>query len=593
MYSSTDILDQAREEDFLGGLYKFDEEREEHFISQFSERFNREPEIHRSDDITLISSDSIKQVEDMLVVFQGYLLQNEKPYETVAELYREKGEDFPEDLEGSFRAAIYDPHKERVVLATDKQGTQYIYYRKEDDKLEFSSHVVPLLGPERSQFNEEYIERFLVHPVWSSRVDITPFEGVEWIEPSRVVSFSNGQIKENTYWAPYFAESRDVSMEEAAEELYKRLKKSAKLHVDASEEVPPVLISGGTDANLIAAILDEVMEEDVKTMTYGWEEKHFRAGRKSAEIFGSEHREIELEYELPGKKWIWAGEMTHHAGFNFPSFKIASKTDAETITSGSAAQSLFIHHTSNIRKLDTYQKLSPIFRAMEKSGINKFMRKHLEGDLYEGLDALSSPYASSFSLNHLTRERELVSQFTDFDTHSVGRKMEKELDKRYNLSNSKDMSENYQYLFLFRRATTFILERFSRNFSVHSIYGYSPVVEYMYSLPSGIKFNKELARTIFREKYPEYYEELSKIDESYTPGGVVKTNIEKNSEEYYERIERLKNRPFVKDEEMLDKLIEDELEDIPAIQPYVMNLYILELFLETFADRENPWEPPQ
>src|SRR5207237_8167068 len=76
----------------------------------------------------------------------GYLL----------ELYREKGIDFLQGLNGSFAGALVDAHAGKIFLFNDRFGLSRIYYSEKQGAMYFASEAKALLAvlPDTRAFNE-------------------------------------------------------------------------------------------------------------------------------------------------------------------------------------------------------------------------------------------------------------------------------------------------------------------------------------------------------------------------------------------------------------------------------------------------------
>ncbi|MBW1984256.1 MAG: asparagine synthetase B, partial [Deltaproteobacteria bacterium] len=85
--------------------------------------------------------------------------------EVALHLYRIKGIDFLNDLNGMYAGAIFDKQKEKLILFRDRFGIKPLYYTQRDNQFLFSSEVKPLLKESGSskQINKSRISTFFTY----------------------------------------------------------------------------------------------------------------------------------------------------------------------------------------------------------------------------------------------------------------------------------------------------------------------------------------------------------------------------------------------------------------------------------------------
>src|SRR5256884_511821 len=91
-------------------------------------------------------------------------------------------------------------------------------------------------------------------------------------------------------------EERDEEQAELVEELRARLRDSVRAHL-VSDVTVGVLLSGGVDSSLLAALAAEESSEPLRTFSIGFEERSFDEladARLVAERYGTKHRELVL-----------------------------------------------------------------------------------------------------------------------------------------------------------------------------------------------------------------------------------------------------------------------------------------------------------
>ncbi|HJH59153.1 MAG TPA: asparagine synthase B [Bacteroidetes bacterium] len=207
-----------------------------------------------------------------------YEFQTGSDCEVILALYREKGIDFLEDLNGIYAFALYDKEKDEYLIARDPIGVIPLYIgRDREGHVMVCSELKGLEG-----FADEY-EVFLPgHYYWSREGKMTRWYRRDWME------YDN--VKDNP---------ADVaSLRHALEEAVRR---------QLMSDVPyGVLLSGGLDSSIISAVAKKYaskrIENEGRTEAW-WPQLHsfavglkgapdLAAARKVAEHIGTVHHEI-------------------------------------------------------------------------------------------------------------------------------------------------------------------------------------------------------------------------------------------------------------------------------------------------------------
>ncbi|MFB6147755.1 MAG: hypothetical protein ABEJ66_02615, partial [Candidatus Nanohaloarchaea archaeon] len=133
---------------YLFGGRAIEEEAVEDIADVFEHRTGEKPEVHSEGGVTVISSRPGIEQGELQVAFNGYLLgRQEEPEKVVARLYREKGPELVEELEGQFRYLVYDSDRDRFTASADVAGRKVVYYTGTGSGLVCSSHLAPILRP--------------------------------------------------------------------------------------------------------------------------------------------------------------------------------------------------------------------------------------------------------------------------------------------------------------------------------------------------------------------------------------------------------------------------------------------------------------
>lgn len=187
-----------------------------------------------------------------------YEFQTGSDCEVILALYRDKGIDFLEDLNGIFAFALYDEEKDEYLIARDPIGVIPLYIGKDnEERVYVASELKALEG-----FCDEY-EPFLPgHYYWSREGKMTRWYKRDWT--------SYDAVKDNP------ASVQDVH--DALEAAVQR---------QLMSDVPyGVLLSGGLDSSVISAIAKKysaMRVETDNTAAAWWPQLHsFAVGLKGA-----------------------------------------------------------------------------------------------------------------------------------------------------------------------------------------------------------------------------------------------------------------------------------------------------------------------
>ncbi|HEV8179968.1 MAG TPA: asparagine synthase (glutamine-hydrolyzing) [Gaiellaceae bacterium] len=222
----------------------------------------------------------------------GHVLRTRCDTEALVHLYEEHGAGFAERLRGMFAVAIWDARRRRLVLARDRYGIKPLYYRHVGDELRFASEVRAL---PRGEIDLDALEAFLAFNSIPAPYSI--FRDVRKLPAGHVLVWEDGAVTLERYARPGPAaadELRTGDEAELVEELRARLRDSVRAHL-LSDVPVGVLLSGGVDSAVLAALAAQETQEPVHTFTIGFAERSFdeRAdARRVAERYGTEHHEL-------------------------------------------------------------------------------------------------------------------------------------------------------------------------------------------------------------------------------------------------------------------------------------------------------------
>jgi asparagine synthase (glutamine-hydrolysing) len=224
----------------------------------------------------------------------GHAFRTNCDTEVHLHLYEQHGPEYLRRLRGMFAVALWDARRRRLVLARDRYGIKPLYYRDAGDMLEFASELRAL---PRGEVDLDALEAFLAFNSIPAPYSI--FRDTRKLPAGHVLVWeeSGGALSIERYARPGpvpVDELRADDEAELVEELRARLRDSVRAHLLADVPVG-VLLSGGVDSAVLAALAAQETSDAVHTFTIGFQERSFdeRAdARLVAERYGTNHHEL-------------------------------------------------------------------------------------------------------------------------------------------------------------------------------------------------------------------------------------------------------------------------------------------------------------
>jgi asparagine synthase (glutamine-hydrolysing) len=224
----------------------------------------------------------------------GHAFRTHGDTEVLLHLYEQHGDGFAERLRGMFAVAIWDAPRRRLVLARDRFGIKPLYYREDGAELAFASELRAL---PRGEIDLDALEAFLAFN--SIPGPLTIFREVRKLPAGHLLLWEDGRVRLERFARPAPVSVDELRNEEEAElveELRSRLRDSVRAHL-VSDVPVGVLLSGGVDSALLAALAADESGEPLRTFSIGFEERSFDEladARRVAERYGTLHRELVL-----------------------------------------------------------------------------------------------------------------------------------------------------------------------------------------------------------------------------------------------------------------------------------------------------------
>jgi asparagine synthase (glutamine-hydrolysing) len=232
---------------------------------------------------------------------RGHCFYTNTDTEVIVHLYEESGAGCVEKLRGMFAFAIWDEHRQRLLLARDRFGKKPLYYALSKERLLFGSEIKAILAiaPELSEVDPEGLFNFLYFGYIPD--PLTAFTRIHKLPPGHLLEFAAGQVRVAKYWElPRYGGYEPSCEEECLEEMEKRLAEAVRIRL-VSDVPIGALLSGGVDSSTVVALMARTSSRQIKTFSIGFSKSDFNEAQHArvvAQHFGTEHHELFVEPQI-------------------------------------------------------------------------------------------------------------------------------------------------------------------------------------------------------------------------------------------------------------------------------------------------------
>lgn len=220
-----------------------------------------------------------------------------------------QGEEFLRRLNGIFAFALWDTHERELLLARDPAGVKPLYWTEpEPGTLLFSSEIKALFAHPRTAREPDFMALQQHLTFCHAAGERTAFKGIRRLAPGTVLRWRAATRSHETrrYWRPSFGGVPDLTREEAARQLQRRVREATVRQLVSDVPVGSFL-SGGLDSSLVTAVAAGAVGPEFQcyTITYPASENVLDNfvddapyARDVAGRLGVKLREIEIKPEV-------------------------------------------------------------------------------------------------------------------------------------------------------------------------------------------------------------------------------------------------------------------------------------------------------
>lgn len=234
---------------------------------------------------------------------RGQRFATDSDTEVILELLRVQWQEGLSQLRGMFALAVHDAERGELLLARDRLGKKPLFYAVEGDCLYFGSslHALRHTSPSPWTFDVEAAHAYL-------SLGYIPAPRTIWrearkLEASTFLRAAGSQLHTGRYWdvagaacsfeGP-FAAALDRAEEILTEAVTLRLRSDVPLGV---------LLSGGIDSSLVAAVAKGANDQPLRTFTIGFDERGYDESSIAAAVarhLRTEHSTFQVRSEALG-----------------------------------------------------------------------------------------------------------------------------------------------------------------------------------------------------------------------------------------------------------------------------------------------------
>src|SRR6266581_3381386 len=231
----------------------------------------------------------------------GHSFRSASDTEVLPHLYEEYGREMVQHLNGMFAFALWDDKRKSLFIARDRFGEKPLYWGVFRGALLFASEPKVLLAHPsvRPDLNLDALRQYLSFDYVPAPLSI--YKGISKLPAAHRLTLEDGEVTVERYWGLSYKTRHPVpTVDEATDRLRELLADSVRMRL-VSDVPLGVLLSGGIDSSMVAALAVRASSETVKTFSIGFAESSFdesQYARRVAQYLGTDHHEERFSASL-------------------------------------------------------------------------------------------------------------------------------------------------------------------------------------------------------------------------------------------------------------------------------------------------------
>jgi asparagine synthase (glutamine-hydrolysing) len=246
----------------------------------------KQPIVHTDSGVVAVCNGEIDNHRELRawLAERGRRVEQETDIAVVPELYLELGDRFVERLQGVFAIAIWDPDRQRVLLARDRAGERPLFYTIGEDVVRFATEIAALVSDSQIELTicKPAMAEYLQHGCFIAPA--SPFTEIQKVSPGEIIVISNDEISRRRYWRWDVCHAPKATPDLAE---FDRVFRSA-VQRQTDVDVPfGVFLSGGVDSSLVAAVARSLHpDRPLNAYTLRFDESSYDEGSFAANVAG-------------------------------------------------------------------------------------------------------------------------------------------------------------------------------------------------------------------------------------------------------------------------------------------------------------------
>ncbi len=445
----------------------------------------------------------------------GHRFTSHSDTETVLKAFLQWDTECFARLRGMFAFAVWNICQRRVVLARDRMGIKPLYFSQRGEDLYFGSELKAILiHPEiERNLSREALDCYLslnyIPCPW------TLIDGIRKVPPGTWMEWRDGETTTKSYWQLPYGKIREISLEDAKEQLDTLLAESIREHL--LSDVPlGVWLSGGIDSTSILHYAAAANSSRLKSFSISFNGRSFDESsyiRRVVQEYGTDHDELDLNPGVDLRGAIeefayYSDEPSADAGA-LPVWYLSklSKEKTTVALSGEGADELFggylTYRANRIARLLRKLPRAAISTGLsivrnwpvsdEKIGLEYKMKRLLEG-------SLMSPERAHVYWNGTSADEDMSVLLSE----PLPRALDQILGLLANLPSVDDDLAPFLWLDQKYYLADDILTKSDRMSMAHSVEVRPPfldhrIVEFAAGLPANLKIRGSKQKVVLRE----------------------------------------------------------------------------------------------
>lgn len=192
-------------------------------------------------------------------------------------LYKRYEEDCAEHIDGQFSFCIWDKRNNKLLIATDRFGTNVINYYHDNKRFIFASKIRTIL---KTGFFKPSIEKNAIYNYLVFSFVPTPqtiYKDIKKLPPGHILILHKEKVSIHKYWDIRYLENKDKGESYYCEKIRGTLEDSVRKRFDLTKDAGHIgaFLSGGLDSSTVSGMMKKINGGEVKTFSIGFGEKDY------------------------------------------------------------------------------------------------------------------------------------------------------------------------------------------------------------------------------------------------------------------------------------------------------------------------------